>query len=47
MGIILHNHGIIRNLQVKIDNTYDFNLTGLNTNTAGGIVCYNESDGVI
>ena len=40
-------YGIIRNLQVKIDNTYDFNLTGLNTNTAGGIVCYNESDGVI
>lgn len=44
MGIILHNHGIIRNLQVNMNN---INLTSLDPNTVGGIVCYNESDGII
>lgn len=45
MGIILHNFGIIRNIQVNID--YNFNLTGSYGHTAGGIVCYNESTGLI
>ena len=45
MGIILHNYGTIRNLQVKIN--YDFDLTGLDGHTVGGIVCYNEKEGVI
>lgn len=45
MGIILHNFGTIRSIQVKID--YDFELTGMYGHKTGGIVCYNESDGVI
>ena len=47
MGIILHNFGIIRNIQVNIDYNYNFDLTGLNGHTAGGIVCYNENTGEI
>lgn len=37
----------IRNIQVNIDYNYNFNLTGLNGHTAGGIVCYNEDTGEI
>lgn len=47
MGIILHNFGTIRNIQVNIDYNYNFNLTGLYGHTAGGIVCYNEDTGEI
>lgn len=45
MGIILHNYGIIKNLHVNID--YNFSLSGFGEQTIGGIVCYNESSGVI
>lgn len=44
-GIILYNHGTIRNIQVNI--TKSFHVSGMTPSTIGGLVCYNESDGVI
>ena len=45
LGLILHNYGTIKSIQLNID--YNFSLSGVYGHTVGGLVCYNESGGVI